>query len=219
MINDQDEIGHFTPCKSVSGKQTQTVGKIKDTFYLHCSGPYETTKDGSTAEPIDGPCYKFGDTHNGLAKGSPNEVTGCADFFSGGDLDFDGSTYQADYPDSTTVGPSNRFPTPFLQDQPTTGGQEYTSIQFMTDITATEFNSGCNLFTGSGCVMPPQGAKFYPYWTQAMVGGSCEWEFGNMTNGNTFSGGGPGYKQYGSVGPTTVGAFVSSILPNTNCTG
>jgi hypothetical protein len=36
-------------------------------------------------------------------------------------------------------------------------------------------------------VPPPGGpGHFYPYYTQAKVGGKCVWEFGNMTNGNTF---------------------------------
>ena len=62
--------------------------------------------------------------------------------------------------------------------------------------------------------MPPKGpGKFYPYWTQAKVNGQCVWEFGNMTNGNTFG----KDKQYGKIGPGTLGAFVGQILPNPNC--
>ena len=49
--------------------------------------------------------------------------------------------------------------------------------------------------------------------TQARVGGVCVWEFGNVRNGNTFG----GDKQYGSVGPTTLGAFASAVQLNPNC--
>ncbi len=216
MINDQFEIGHFEPCTSVSGSGTFPVGSVKDVFFKHCAGPYEASKDTSPSEPDDSPCYKFGDTHGGLAAGSPDEVTGCPVFANAvGDLDFDGTPYWADWPGSTTVSKSNRFPTPMLQDQPTTaGGLPYSSIQFMTDLSASEQNTNCNLFTGVGCVMPPKGpGHFYPFWTQAKVGGSCVWEFGNMKNGNTFG----GSKQYGKVGPGTIGAFVGNILPNPNC--
>jgi hypothetical protein len=216
MINDQDEIGHFEPCTKLSGRSTESIGKVNDVFFKNCAGPYEKRTDSPPPKGMpteDEPCFNLHDTHSGLAKGSPNEVNGCSDFFFGGDLDFDGTSYRTDYPDSTTVSSANHFPTPFLQDQPTTGGQQYTSIQFMTDITASELNSGCNLFTGGGCDMPPLGASFYPYWTQAMVGGSCVWEFGRMTNGNTFG----ADKQYGSVGPSTIGAFVGNIMPNPNC--
>jgi hypothetical protein len=215
MINTQYEIGHFEACTRVTGKATQMVGPVKDTFYKNCHGPYEKAKDSpKNNEPDDAPCYKFGDTHNGLAP--PNLVTGCPVFNDAiGDLDFDGSPYWADWPKSTSVSPGNRFPTPFLQEQPTTtGGHRFASIQFMTDASASEFNTNCNLATGSGCVLPPKGpGHFYPYFTQAKVNGDCVWEFGNMTNGNTFG----KDKQYGKVGPGTIGAFAGPILPNPNC--
>ncbi|HEY3903526.1 MAG TPA: hypothetical protein VGM14_06470 [Streptosporangiaceae bacterium] len=215
-INDQFEIGHFEACTKVSKPATTTVGNVKDTFFKECSGPYEKAKDTAEKfEPDDSPCYKAGDTHGGLHT-APDLVTGCAVFFDAiGDLDYDGSPYYPDWPDSTSVSKNNPFPTPFLQQQPTTtAGRHYASIQFMTDTTATEFNTKCNLATGSGCVMPPKGpGKFYPYWTQAKVNGQCVWEFGNMTNGNTFG----KDKQYGKIGPGTLGAFVSKILPNPNC--
>ena len=41
-------------------------------------------------------------------------------------------------------------------------------------------------------MLPPKGpGHFYPYLTLAKVGGQCVWEFGNMTNGNTFGGDAP----------------------------
>jgi hypothetical protein len=212
MINSQFEIGHFEPCTSVTGAATTTIGSFTDTYYTRCKGPYETAKDTSAKfEPDDSPCFKAGDTHGGTA--APNLVTGCDVFFDAiGDLDYDGSPYRADWPNSTSAGP---FPSPFLQQQPTTaGGATYPQIQFVTDTSATEFNTNCNLTSGSGCVMPPKGpGNFYPYFTQAKVGGKCVWEFGNMKNGNTFG----GSKQYGSVTPKTLGAFASAIRANPNC--
>jgi hypothetical protein len=90
----------------------------------------------------------------------------------------------------------------------------YPQIQFMTDASATEFNTNCNLITGSGCVLPPKGpGHFYPFWTQARVNGRCVWEFGNMRNGSTFG----GDAQYGKVGPGTVGAFAGAVRPNPGC--
>jgi hypothetical protein len=84
----------------------------------------------------------------------------------------------------------------------------------MTDASATEFNTNCNLATGQGCVMPPKGpGHFYPYFTLAKVGGTCVWEFGNMRNGATFG----GDKQYGKVGPGTIGAFVGKLRTNPVC--
>jgi hypothetical protein len=213
MINNQFEIGHFEPCSSVSGKGTVNLGgKVTDTFFKHCAGPYESVKDKPRAfEPNDSPCFRAGDTHGGTVP--PNVTTGCDVFFNAiGDLEFDGTPYYRDWPRTTSAGP---FPSPFLQQDPTTvGGHRYGRLQFMTDASATEFNTKCDLLTGSGCVLPPKGpGHFYPFWTRSMVGGTCVWEFGNMATGNHFG----GAAQYGKVGPGTMGAFVGPILPNRGC--
>ena len=41
----------------------------------------------------------------------------------------------------------------------------------------------------------------------------CVREFGNVRNGNTFG----GDRQYGTVGPTTLGAFASAVRPHPGC--
>jgi hypothetical protein len=209
MINSQFEIGHFEPCTSLSGQQTNGSG---DTVYSTCAGPYETGGDSAANfEPDDSPCYPAGDTHGGTA--APNLVTGCDVFTNAiGDLEYDGTPYWPDWPNSLRPGP---FPSPFLQLQPVTVGfHRYPQIQFETDNSATQLNTACSPFTGQGCVLPPEGpGNFYPYFTQARVSGFCVWEFGNMTNGNTFG----GAKQYGSVGPATIGAFASPVMRNPNC--
>jgi hypothetical protein len=187
-ILSQFEIGHFIPCRSITNPvNLQLTPTLSDKTWLFCHGAYENAAPpdtGTTSQELtDGVCYPRGDTHGGLAP--PNEVTGCEDNLTqNGDLDFDGTTYYADYPDSLTPGP---FPTPFLQQQPTTGGHRYSDIQFETDAPASEFVT-CQPGSESGCTVPPPGApgNFYPFWTQAMVGGQCVWEFGNMTNGRTF---------------------------------
>jgi hypothetical protein len=212
MINNQFEIGHFEPCASVNGKGSTKIGSVTDVFFKHCVGPYEPANDkANSVEPNDSPCFKAGDTHGGLAP--PNLVTGCDVFNDAiGDLDYDGTSYRANWPNSTTPGP---FPSPFLQQQPTTvGGHRYGRIQFVTDASATEFNSHCNIITGKGCVLPPKGpGHFYPFWTLAKVGGQCVWEFGDMHNGKSFG----KDKQYGSVGPRTIGAFAGRIRSNPHC--
>jgi hypothetical protein len=207
-INSEFEIGHFEPCTKVSGSAKFTLGSFTDTYALNCSGPYETTKDkGSVNEPGDAPCYRKGDTHGGTAP--PNLVTGCDVFFNAvGDLDYDGTNYRTDWPDSVTP---DTFPATFLQSQPTSRGQSYESIQLETDNAATQ--PGCNLANGSGCVMPPAGADFYPFWTLAKVNGQCVWEFGQMRNGNTFG----GDAQYGAVTASSMGAFTGPIQSNPGC--
>ena len=93
-------------------------------------------------------------------------------------------------------------------------GAGYSQIQFLTDNPAT--NNRCNPATGAGCVVPPPQAPghFYPYWTLAKVKGACVWEFGQMTNGNSFG----EDKQYGKS-TTALGLpeLASPIIPNPNC--
>jgi hypothetical protein len=209
-ISTQFEIGHFEPCSTVTGPATLSIGSFTDTFWKHCVGAYETTTapdGGKNPEISDALCYPQGDTHGGLAP--PNVVTGCAqDFTQNGDLDFDGTPYWPDWPDSTT--PDN-FPSPFLEHAPTTvGGANYPQLQFQTDAALSE--STC---TGpSGCAVPPPNApgKFYPYWTSPSA---CTWEFGNMTNGNTFGQAGEyGTNQFATLGYPEI---ESGLISNT-CT-
>ncbi|MDX6299263.1 MAG: hypothetical protein QOF53_477 [Nocardioidaceae bacterium] len=181
-ISTQFEIGHFIPCSAVTNPKSLDLGGVKDTEWQKCIGPYEKAgaRSGLTEEPSDAPCFRKGDTHNGLAP--PNLVTGCDNFDSGGDLDFDGTSYWPDWPSSTTP---NRHPSTFRQEQPLTRGAHFAQFQFQTNAPASE--ASCKP-TGAGCAVPPPGAPghFYPWWTLAKVNGTCVWEFGQMRNGNTF---------------------------------
>ncbi len=209
-ISTEFEIGHFEPCSTVTGPATLSVGSFTDTFWKHCVGAYEKTATpdgGKNPEISDALCWPQGYTHGGLAP--PNVVTGCdEDFTQNGDLDFDGTPYWPDWPNSTTP---NRFPSPFLQHAPITmGGANYPQFQFQTDAALSE--STC---TGtSGCVVPPPNAPgaFYPYWTSPSA---CTWEFGNMTNGNAFG----QAAEYGTNQFATLGypEIESGLFPNT-CT-
>ena len=211
MINNEFEIGHFEPCTGVSGIAHTPLDGVPDLYYTTCRGPYERPSDSADIfEPDDSPCYRAGDTHGGQAP--PNLVTGCDVFFNAvGDLDFDGTSYRSDWPNSTTA---ERHPTPFLQQQPTSGGHKYRHFQFMTDVSASELNTNCDLISSAGCVLPPQGpGSFYPFFTLARVNGSCVWEFGNMSNGAAFG----GAAQYGIVRPGSLGAFVGPTLRTSRC--
>jgi hypothetical protein len=187
----QFEIGHFIPCTAVSHPVTlHFTPTLADKTWLFCHGAYENAgppdSNPKANEPTDALCYPKGDTHGAL-HAPPNEVTGCLDNITqNGDLDFDGTPYYPDWPNSVTA---RRFPSPFLQQQPTTRGSRYPFLQFETDVPASEINT-CVPGNLKGCAVPPPGAPghFYPFYTQAMVGGECVWEFGNMHNGRTFGG-------------------------------
>ncbi|HUY60690.1 MAG TPA: hypothetical protein VMW49_02335, partial [Candidatus Dormibacteraeota bacterium] len=201
------EIGHFTPCSSLSGPVPGTTG------YTSCQGAYETatSSDGAnapaTTNPIeaaqsDGFCYPKGDTHGGAFSGgesaAPNLVTGCLNFFNGGDLDYDGTPYWADWPTGThptTVPSTMQIQPPRTQSGDQTIG--YSQVQFEADNGFSDYR--CQVFTGVGCTVPPPGpGGFYPFWTQTH---SCAWEFGNVAAGNTFG----AVAQYGQPYPLAVG--------------
>ena len=208
-INTEYEIGHFEPCKNVNGPQQLSFESFNDTYWSKCTGPYEKGREDPNVEPDDSPCYPVGDTHGATAP--PNLVTGCDVFFDSiGDLDFDGSPYRADWPTSTNAG---TFPGSFAQVQPQTPGGGYGRIQFVTDVSASEQN--CDLTTGAGCTLPPPGpGNFYPYFTRAAYPGlGCTWQFGNVQTGRTFG----GDAQYGSVTPSTIGAFASPVISTPRC--
>jgi hypothetical protein len=177
-----------------------------DTTWNRCHGPYENSAPAGAekSEPGDAFCYLRGDTHRGRV--APNVVTGCVDdVFQNGDLDFDGTSYWANWPTSTMP---NRFPSTFLQQFPTTNGHDYAAFQIQTDAALSE--ASCSFPNPSGCQVPPPAApgKFYPYWTLTK---SCVWEFGNMTNGNTFG----KQAQYGSIKPQLGYAqLLGPIMPN-----
>src|SRR5215469_6670425 len=195
-IATQFEIGHFEGCTSLAKPFNvhKVFPTVNDGTFNQCNGPYEssTTADSQTPEAGDALCYPAGDTH-GAFHTPPNVVTGCLDnIFQNGDLDFDGSPYWPDWPTNGTN--SSLFPTTFLQGQPTTNGIGYPQFQFQTDAALSE--ASCAFPNASGCTVPPPGGpgKFYPFWT---LTSSCDWEFGNMTNGNAFG----EQAQYGSIVP------------------
>lgn len=210
-ISTQFEIGHFEPCTKVLHPMPLTLGTFHDTFWQDCVSPYEATTDPDgkpNPELSDAPCYPKGFTHGGQAP--PNMVAGCIQTIAqNGDLDYDGTSYWPNWPSS--VKP-NKWPSPFLQLAPQTGGHSYPRIQFQTNAPASE--ASCRP-TGAGCAVPPPAGpgKFYPWWTQARVKGECVWEFGMMRNGNTFG----RTAQYGQPSAYFFGNLEGPIRPNPSC--
>jgi hypothetical protein len=210
-INVAYEVGHFTPCTRLRVFSPVRVGGFLDKSWKFCKGPYENAgpPDGSkpSAEPNDAPCFKAGSTH-GRLNADPNLVTGC----TGGDLDYDGTSYWADWPKSLTPG---MFPSAMTIQQPTTvGAHRYPRMQFLTDNPAS--NIRCNPAKPTTCRVPPVQApgRFYPYWTLAKVRGSCVWEFGQMPNGNDFGKDG----QYGTFTQALgLAELAGPIMPNPKC--
>ena len=114
-INTEFEIGHFEPCTRVTGRSTLTDGAFTDTYFNRCHGPYEAERPPTRGRASNRTTRRASAaaTRTG-GWPTPNLVTGCDVFFGAvGDLDYDGTSYRADWP--TSVHP-NRYPTPFLQE-------------------------------------------------------------------------------------------------------
>lgn len=159
-------------------------------------------------------------------------LAGCFDFSSGGDLDFDGPPYLADWPDGSRHHPSPLLigaldghgigPMSFTANY---GGSDtnnpgegpsgyagtYRTLQFQTDIPSSE--STCDVTTAVGCVAPPIGAQFYPFYSQLGRGSECLLTFGNDIPGRTTDDFGRD-KQYGSPSARYAGDLASGPMRN-----
>ncbi|HEY5988229.1 MAG TPA: hypothetical protein VIV12_17915, partial [Streptosporangiaceae bacterium] len=152
--------------------------------------PSNNFTSGVLCEYADGYCFPKGTrpvTIGGNAATEHYPVAGCEqDQFQNGDLDFEGNSYRAEWPNG-----SSSFPQAFRYAGPFTGGQPYAQVQFETDVGGSEIL--CDPGSGSGCTAKPTGASFYPFWsmnnTQALPGltgsGACVWNFGNVISGVT----------------------------------
>jgi hypothetical protein len=197
-----------------------------------------TTEGGQpcpTTDPGTGALCEFSDAYcmpagprpiyvNGNLDTVSWPVAGCQDnVFQNGDLDFDGSSYIADWPDGT-----GHHPTSFSYLGPFDAlGHPYPQIQFETDLAGSEFD--CNTFTGAGCTAPPLGPgnapTFYPFWTlgRNALSGVCVWNFGNSIAGRTTQSFG-GDAEYGTpdvarYGGTLTSQVISNPQLTTQCGG
>jgi hypothetical protein len=181
--------------------------------------PVKSFASGALCEFADGNCFPKG-SRNVTINGTPAKETAPVaicfqNAFQNGDLDFDGLSYRADWPNGSTS-----FPTPMRFVGPFTNGSTYPNIQFETDAAGSE--ALCNVTTGKNCTAPPLGAKFYPFWTMnksQTVGslalkGSCVWNFGNVIANVTTSNFGKA-KQYGTPDVARYGGTLTSkVLAN-----
>ena len=76
-------------------------------------------------------------------------------------------------------------------------------MAFETDLPRIEFATDppCNRNTGDGCVNPPVGANFYPFYsTGTRADGACVWhEGGKHIPGTTNTFGGNSHNEYGPL--------------------
>ena len=153
--------------------------------------PTNDSTSGANCEFADGNCFQKGTrpvTIDGVPATESSDANQCFDNrYQNGDLDFDGLSYQASaWPNGTRNHPTAfEYAGPFQA-----SGKPYPQIQFETNVGASEIL--CDTATGSGCTVPPQGSKFYPFWSLSLhpvpFGSDrtgCAWNFGNVLP-NTF---------------------------------
>src|SRR5579863_8061834 len=154
-------------------------------------------------------------------------LAGCFDFASGGDLDFDGPPYLADWPDGSRHHPSSILigaangrgvgPMSFTDGEDDSQGDGpgyvngYSKLQFQTDVPSSDQN--CNVATGANCMAPPGGAQFYPFYNQLESGRYCIFAFGNDIPGRTTNDFGKD-AQYGPPSARYFGDLASGPQPN-----
>jgi uncharacterized membrane protein len=156
--------------------------------------PTNNFNSGANCEFADGNCFQKGTrpvTIDGVPATESSDANQCFDNrYQNGDLDFDGVSYQSfTWPDG-----SRNHPTAFEYAGPfQASGRPYPQIQFESNVGASEIL--CDTTTGAGCTVPPQGSKFYPFWSLSplfpALGShltACVWNFGNVLphTSNTF---------------------------------
>lgn len=204
-----DEIGHFEYCANVNTEDGTCAGDPSD-------------PGGPDADDVG--CHTATESFR-------IRIDGC----TGTDNDFDGVSYQR-----TWAGTGNPIrdlvtkPRSILFSSPTfNGGRNYDRVGFEADlarIEAADFGGQCDRLTGAGCVNPPPGTNFYPFFTtrnDAQAG--CLWQEGGAgIPGTTNTFGGSSATAFGTqpfalvyAGPGFAPRFLFNnfrrIIPNNPC--
>ncbi len=176
-----DEIGHFEYCDQVDPLGSgQCVS----------AGVNDPSLD-------DDDIYCFDKSQSTRVK-----ITGCM----ATDDDFDGVPYQFVWPGTIKNKDASVHPQPIVFRSPlfrANGGvlTNYPQSVFETDLPRIEESApnNCDRSTGSGCVNPPHGANFYPFFsTRSDKKLNCAWQLGGDLipgTSNTFG----GNSQYGPL--------------------
>jgi hypothetical protein len=179
-----DEIGHFEHCNALDAN-------------FNCAVAGSDDPDGLDSDDV------------GCVPGKDAWVVHIIGCFNGaGDQDFDGPSYQNDWP-GTNPDPridQRTHPEPVIFTSPTTvGGSDYSTIAFEADLPRIEDAVSPCRRTGVGCTNPPAGAEFYPFYSTRSVQGACAWqEGGDFIPGTTNDFGGSSATEFGTVPLATV---------------
>lgn len=177
-----DEIGHFEYCGSVNTT----------------SGACNTPDPGDSTNPVNDDVGCFSPSQSLLYP-----IGGCV----AADNDFDGPPYLNDWPGTGSPKHDALLDAqPYIFTSPTfNGNRRYSRVAFESDMPRIEYSDlggpgpYCDPSTGAGCVNPPPGAKFYPFYTTRGHGRSCVWQLGGANiPGTTLKFGGSSITEYGT---------------------
>jgi hypothetical protein len=203
-----DEIGHFEHCNTLDAN-----------FNCAVAGSDDATLDADDVFCVPG--------EDSLLV----QINGC--FAS--DDDFDGPSYQNDWPGTNPNSKVDQrlHPEPLLFTSPTTvRGHDYPTIAFEADLPAIE--SSCSTVTGVGCVNPPTGSQFYPFFSNRRLddgNGNVDFSAGKAGNDNRGKAGNgsciwqeggdfiPGtVRDFGGSAATEYGTLLSTTFPRAGFT-
>jgi hypothetical protein len=183
-----DEIGHFEYCNAVD----------PNTGNCTAAG----VNDPSGVDGDDNGCFNPSDSTRVL-------IGGCL----GSDLDFDGPEYTNNWPGTgRNQGQDQKFhASPVEFTSPLANGTtNFDRVAFETDLPRIEFattppcqrhvSNPADPNPGQGCVNPPAGASFYPFYTTGSAGKGCVWQLGGADiHGTTNTFGGSSAAEYGGL--------------------
>jgi len=183
-----DEIGHFEYCNAVN----ESTGK--------CTAAGVTDPSGVDADDVG--CFGPKDSER-------IRISGC----TATDVDFDGPEYANTWPgtfsdaklDAQFHATPIQFTSPLFN-----GSSNYDRAAFEADLPRIEGATSppCQRFIsipaspspGAGCVNPPVGATFYPFYSTTSVGGQCQWQLGGpFIPGTTNNFGGSSAAEFGPL--------------------
>jgi hypothetical protein len=179
-----DEIGHFEYCDKGAVEPDGT-----------CASSQLTDPDGVDSDDVG--CFP-------ASASTRFPLAGCL----GTDFDFDGPEYKHNWPGSSTKNAA--VPTPIRFSSPLIGGlTNYSRVAFEADLPRIEqfTTPPCQRFLsnprdphpGAGCVNPPRGSTFYPFFSTTGKGTSCLWqEGGSHITGTTNDFGGSSATEFGT---------------------
>ncbi|HEU5440101.1 MAG TPA: hypothetical protein VFU88_12505 [Ktedonobacterales bacterium] len=189
-----DEIGHFEYCNAISRQGGR------------CTGAGVTDPGGTDGD--DRGCF------TAPVGTSTTSLTGCL----ATDNDFDGPEYQHTWPgsnpnpaaDAAVHATPITFTSPLFQGPGTSGWLNYSRVAFETNLPRIEAdgassNNNCQRHPdqpnpGAGCVNPPLGASFYPFFSTGTLNGACVWEEGDANiAGTTHPAGASSTDQFGGL--------------------